>query len=54
MTETLPAKKRDVEWVYVDWSPHTPLHQKQRTHKYMICYHNTHNGIFIILTRDCS
>ena len=36
-------------------SPQTSLHQKQRTHKYMICCHNTHNnGIFIILTRDFS
>ena len=35
--------------------PHTSLHQKQRTHKYMICCHNTHNnGIFIILTHDFS
>jgi len=23
-------------------SPHTSLHQKHRTHKYMICCHNTH------------
>jgi hypothetical protein len=36
-------------------NPHTSLHQKQRTHKYVICCHNTHNnGIFIILTRDFS
>jgi hypothetical protein len=36
-------------------NPRTSLHQKQRTHKYMICCHNTHaNGIFIILTRDFS
>jgi len=28
---------------------------EQRTHKYMICCHNTHNnGILIILTRDFS
>jgi len=37
------------------WSPHTSLHQKQRTHKYAICCHNTNNnGIFIILTRNFS
>ena len=36
-------------------SPHTSLHHKQRTHKYMIYCHNTHNnGIFIILTCDFS
>jgi hypothetical protein len=33
-------------------SPHTSLLQKQGTHKYIICCHNTHtNGIFTILTR---
>jgi len=27
---------------------------EQHTHKYMTCCHDTHNGIFIILTRDFS
>ena len=31
---------------------HASLHQKQPTHKYMICCHNTHNNG--ILTRDFS
>jgi hypothetical protein len=36
-------------------SPHISLHWKQRTHKYMICCHITHNnGILIILIRDFS
>ena len=36
-------------------STHISLHQKQRTHKYMICCHNTqNNGIFIILTWEIS
>jgi len=36
-------------------SPHTSLHCKQRTHKYMICCHITRtNEIFINLTRDFS
>jgi hypothetical protein len=40
---------------YVDCSPHTSLHWKQRTHKYMICCHITHNNeILIILIRDFS
>ena len=42
---------------YVDWlaSPHTSLHWKQRTHKYMIFCHIAHNNeIFVILTRDFS
>jgi hypothetical protein len=37
------------------WNPHNSLHQKQSTHKYVICCHSTHNnGIFTILTRDFS
>jgi len=37
------------------WSPHTSLHWKQGTHKYMICCHIAHNNeIFIILKRDIS
>ena len=36
---------------YVCGHTHTSLQQKQRTHKYMICCHNTrNNGTFIILT----
>jgi len=36
-------------------NPHTSLHQKQHTHKYVICRHIAHNnGISIILTRDFS
>ena len=36
-------------------SPHTSLHWKQRTHKYMICCHITHNnGRLIVLIRDFS
>ena len=35
--------------------PHTSLHWKQRTHKYMICCHIAHNnGRLIILIRDFS
>jgi hypothetical protein len=34
---------------------HTALHWKQRTHRYMICCHTTHNnGTLIILIRDFS
>ena len=34
-------------------SPHTSLHWKQRTHKYMICCHITHNNrTLVILIRD--
>jgi len=37
------------------WSPHTSLHWKQRTHKYLVCCHIAHNNeIFIILTHDFS
>ena len=36
-------------------SPHTSLHLKQRTHKYMICCHIAHNnGRLMILIRDFS
>jgi hypothetical protein len=36
-------------------SPHASLHWTQRTHKYTICCHITHNnGILIILIRDFS
>jgi len=39
----------------VQGGPHTSLHWKQRTYKYMICCHIAHNNaIFIILTRDFS
>jgi len=35
--------------MYLCVRPHTTLHWKQRTHKYIICCHITHNKVILII-----